>query len=82
MYWDFIDSNGNRHVIEKDTADQADEYAQNWFAERCEATRYGQTFADIGWLVELDEEGAEIRRIETALEYEHERCDREEHGTW
>lgn len=82
MTWNFIDPNGHTHDIEKDTANEADAYAQEWFAEQCEPTRNGQQFTDIGWLVEVNEDGEDVRRIECGLEYVHYHGDRKEHGTW
>lgn len=80
--WNFIDPNGNEHVLEKDTANEADEWAQEWFAEQCEATRNGQQFTDIGWLVELNEDGDVVRKIEHGLYYQHWHGDGKEHRTW
>jgi hypothetical protein len=85
MTWNFIDPNGQEHLLEKDNAAAADECAQEWFeAYILENTspRNGQQFTDIGWLVEVDADGEELRRIEHGLYYQHSKTDREEHGTW
>jgi hypothetical protein len=85
MTWNFIDPNGVTHEIEKETSALADEYAQNWWRDevmRWESPRHGQQFTDIGWLVEVDADGEELRRIEHGLYYQHSKTDKEEHGTW
>jgi hypothetical protein len=83
--WNFIDPNGHEHVLEKETPAEADAYAQDWFAWHIRentSPRNGQQFTDIGWLVEVDAYGEEIRRIEHGLYYQHYHGDRKEHGTW
>ena len=83
--WNFIDPNGQEHVLEKESAAEADAYAQEWFAEDVledNSPHNGQQFTDIGWLVEVDADGEEIRRIEHGLYYQHSKTDKEEHGTW
>lgn len=85
MVWDFIDNNGKVHNLEAETAEIADGYAQDWWKNKVlsiTSPRNGQIFTDIGWLVESDDDGIEIRRIECGLEYEHYHGDKKEHGTW
>lgn len=84
MTWNFIDPNGNEHVLEE-TANEADAYAQQWFSDYIRehtSPRNGQQFTDIGWLVELNEDGDVVRKIEHGLYYQHWHGDRKEHGTW
>jgi hypothetical protein len=85
MTWNFIDPNGQEHVLEKESAAEADAYAQEWFASYTRehtSPRNGQQFTDIGWLVEVDADGEEIRRIEHGLYYQHYHGNAKEHGTW
>lgn len=80
---------GERQDLECKTANEVREWADNWFAEKCQESDYplrnGQTFSDeavlIKYSVNDDGEETELEREKMVLEYEHYHGDYAEHNT-
>ncbi len=81
MIWNFIDHRGKEHEIEKSSAKLAMEWAADWYGRYVDDNyelSCGQEISDIGYIVEVDDDGIEVERTEIELHYE---CT-EEAGEW
>lgn len=81
----FWTSKEDIHGYEFDTAEAAEMYLNEQYAEHCqsECPRNGEVFCDTMILVRYDFETDEIlEEKEIVLEYEHYHGDRAEHETW
>ena len=84
IYYDF-EYNEEHFVLEYDTEEEVQAWADNWFAEKC--LQDGENSrSDEGYIITIkldnNDEPQEISRDVYKLEYEFEPSDFEQHCTW
>lgn len=84
-----FEHDGERHDLECTTQKAVEEWADEWFSERCHegdrALRNGESFSDEGFIIkyQVDDDGVvtDLERTKYALEYEYYHGDYAEHNT-